>query len=327
MSRNVDPQAVYALPPSAPIVVRWLAYFKERFPLLGHSVLIASFYSSNQFLAQALTHPADAVHYNPTAALGFVTILCFFLHLRVFDDHKDYQEDCRNFPQRLLQRGVIRLADLKRLGGLAIGVEIVLSAWAGVGPLISVLMVLGYSVLMLKEFFVRKWLKRHFFFYAASHMLVMPLLSVTVFSFATSEPPWRAPGWFLLYSLVSFFVGFNWELSRKIRAPQEERSGVDSYSRIFGVYGAASMVLLVRTIDTGLVCLIGWRLGLSVWFYVAVFTLFGLSLIGVIHYAAKATPAAAARLELYAGVYIVAFDLILAVEVARHFGFEVGAIR
>jgi hypothetical protein len=322
---NACEPVLSALTCASPRLVRWRAYFQERFPILGHGVLIASFYSSNQFLAHALTQPGAPMHYDLSSLLGYITILCLFFHLRVFDDHKDYDEDCQNYPDRVLQRGVISLGELKVLGGIAIATEFLLAAWRGTGASIAVLAAFGYSVLMLKEFFLRDWLKRRFLIYASTHMLIMPLLAVVVFSFATGGFPWQAPGWFWLYSFVSFFVAFNWEVSRKIRAPEEERDGVDSYTKIFGTHGAAYVVLIVRVIDTGLVALVGYHLKLSLWFYSALVLLFAVCMVGFFHYRFWTTPKTARRMEIYAGIYIVAFDLALAVELARRHGLELSA--
>jgi 4-hydroxybenzoate polyprenyltransferase len=151
-------------------------------------------------------------------------------------------------------------------------------------------------------------------------MLIMPLLAMVVYGFATGRYLWQAPGWFWLYSWVGFFVTFNWEISRKVRVPEDERAGVDSYSKIFGPFGAAYLVLGVRVIDTAMVAVVGWHLGLSAWFYVAIVALFFLCLAGVAHYRLRPTRATAKRLELYAGLYIVAFDAALATELARRQG-------
>jgi 4-hydroxybenzoate polyprenyltransferase len=93
----------------SPFARRLLAYLAERFPLLGHGVLIAAYYSSNQFLARTLTHPGEPMHYDLSTLLGALTLLCFFFHLRVFDEHKDYAEDCVHYPDRVLQRGLVTL--------------------------------------------------------------------------------------------------------------------------------------------------------------------------------------------------------------------------
>ncbi|HEX7182673.1 MAG TPA: UbiA family prenyltransferase [Thermoanaerobaculia bacterium] len=306
----------------APFPRRLSAYLAERFPLLGHGILIAAYYSSNQFLARVLTEPGRPMHYDLSSLLGAVTLFCFFFHLRVFDEHKDYAEDCVHYPQRVLQSGLITLRDLKVLGGIAIALEILLAAIRGPQALAGWILAFGFSLLMLKEFFVRDWLKRHFLLYATSHMLLMPLLSLMVFSFATGRWPWEAPAWYWVYAWVGFFVTFNWEVSRKIRAPEDEIEGVDTYTRVFGTYGAAYIVLLIRVIDTALVALVGWHLGVSVWFYAALVALFLVCLIGFFQYRFHTNRKTAKRMEVYAGMYIIAFDLILAVEIARLYGLE-----
>ena len=298
------------------------AYLAERFPLVGHGVLICAYYSSNQFLARVLTEPGRPMRYDGSSLLGALTLFLFFFHLRVFDEHKDYEEDCRHYPQRALQRGLVTLRDLKVLGGIAIGLEVVLCALRGRAALASWAVAFAFSLLMLEEFFVPGWLKRHFLVYAVSHLLVMPFLSLMVFAFATGRWPWEAPPWFWMYAWVGFFVTFNWEVSRKIRAPADEIDGVETYTRIFGTYGAAYLVLLIRVIDTGLVALVGWHLGLSPWFYGALVALFLVCLVGFFQYRLHTNRKTAKRMETYAGMYIIAFDVILAIEIARRFGLE-----
>jgi len=290
--------------------------------VLGHGVLIFAYYSSSQFLARTLDRPGRPMHYDLTSLLGAVTLFLFFFHLRVFDEHKDYAEDLLHYPHRVLQSGVITLRDLKVLGAIAIALEIALSAWRGPATLAAWTAAFVFSLLMLKEFFVRDWLKRHFLIYATSHMMIMPLLSLLVFSFATGRWPWEAPPWYWMYAWVGFFVTLNWEVSRKIRAPEDEIEGVETYTRIFGTYGAAYVVLLIRVIDTGLVSLVGWHLGLSPWFYAALVALFLVSLTGFFQYRRHTNRKTAKRMETYAGMYIIAFDLILAIEIARKLGID-----
>jgi 4-hydroxybenzoate polyprenyltransferase len=301
----------------APIPVRLKAYLDERFPAARYTLLIVSYYSSNQFLAQALTRPAEPVHYDSGSVRGAIVVFCVFLHLRIFDEHKDYEDDCRHFPDRVLQRGLVTLDDLRRLGVLAIGVEFALAAYQGWAALTAVGLVFAFTVLMLKEFFLRDWLRSRFLLYAGLHMLIMPLLALLVYSFTTGRPAWQAPGWFGVYALVGFFVTFNWEVSRKIRVPEDEIEGVDSYTRIFGTYGAAYVVLAIRVVDTLLVSLVGRHLGLSPWFYVVLVLLFAVCMAGFFQYRLRTSQESARRMELYAGIYIIAFDLALAVELAR----------
>jgi 4-hydroxybenzoate polyprenyltransferase len=307
----------------SPFIRRLSAYLAERFPLLGHGLLIAAYYSSNQFLARALTRPGVPMHYDLSTFWGMLTLLCFFFHLRVFDEHKDYAEDCAHYPHRVLQSGLVNLGDLKTLGGAAIAVEIFLTTLRGPAALVAWGAAFAFSLLMLKEFFAREWLKRHFLIYAVSHLLVMPLLSLLVFSFATERPPWAAPPWFWVYAWVGFFVTFNWEVSRKIRAPEDEIAGVDTYTRVFGTFGAAYVVLALRVIDTALVALVGWHLGLSPWFYAALVALFLVCLVGFFQYRLHPNRKHARRMETYAGMYVIAFDVILAVAIGEQYGMRV----
>jgi hypothetical protein len=309
-----------ALTRESPFARRLSAYLAERFPLASHGLLIAAYYSSNQFLARTLTEPGRPMHYDGTTLLGAVTLLCFFFHLRVFDEHKDYAEDLVHYPHRVLQSGVMTLRGLKALGGLAIATEVILSALRGPAAFMAWLAAFLFSVLMLKEFFVPRWLKRHFLVYAVSHLLVMPLLALMVFSFATGRWPWEAPFWFEVYAWVGFFVTFNWEVSRKIRTPEDEIEGVETYTRVFGTYGAAYIVLLIRMIDTALVALVGWHLGLPPWFYGALAALFLVCLVGFFQYRFDTNRKTAKRMEVYAGMYVIAFDVILALAIVAQYG-------
>ncbi len=297
----------------------FLKYLNERFPPIANVLLILVYYSSNQFLALALTRPGT-MHYDRWSLLGMVMLVCFFFHIRVFDEHKDYDEDCRYFPDRVLQRGLITLRHLKIAGAIAIATGFVIAALRGKEALTAWAIAFGFTLLMLREFFARDFLKRHFLLYATSHMLVMPLLSLLVFSFATRRWPWEAPPWFWVYAFVGFFVTFNWEVSRKIRAPEQEIDGVESYTKIFGTFGAAYVVLLIRAIDTALVAAVGWHLGASRWFYLALVALYAVCLFGYFQYRFRPTPRHAKMMEVYAGMYMIVFDLLVAIELARKYG-------
>jgi len=306
-----------------PFIKRLWAYLQERFPILGNVVLIISYYSSNQFLAHALSQPGESMHYSWRSFAGAIVLLCMFFHLRVFDEHKDYDDDCRHYPDRVLQRGLITLGHLKWMGAAAITTELILGAFLGVPVLVAILIAMAFSLLMLKEFFVGEWLNRNFLLYAVSHMLIMPLFALVVFSIATNRFPWEAPGWFWVYAFVGFFVAFNWEIARKIRAPEDEIKGVDSYSKMWGVYGAAYGVLFVRVIDTLMVAFVGWHLGLSPYFYGVLAILYLVCLKGFFDFRFRTSTRTAKRMEVYAGMYIIAFDLTLAIEIARLSGIRI----
>ena len=109
-------------------------------------------------------------------------------------------------------------------------------------------------------------------------------------------------------------------MSRKIRAPEDEIKGVETYTRVFGTYGAAYIVLLIRVIDTALVALVGWHLGLPPWFYAALVALFVVCLVGFFQYRFNTNRKTAKRMETYAGMYVIAFDVILAASIGAQYG-------
>lgn len=327
MTGPTDLQAAnHVICPPSGIVRRWGWYLAERFPVIAHGLLILSFYSSNQFLAHALTEPGHPMRYDLSSLLGSITMFLLFLQLRVFDDHKDYARDCQHYPDRLLSRGIVTLVDLKWLAVLTLLGQFCCALLRGPAALAAVATVNVFSFLMLKEFFAGEFLQKRFLLYASTHMLIIPLMAMMVFSFATDRFPWEAPLWYWVYSTVGYFVAFNWEISRKIRTPGEEVEGIDSYTKRFGTYGAAYAVLLIRLIDTALVCLVASHLGMSSWFYILVLGLFLVCMIGFVQYRFQTSPATARRMMTYASFYIVAFDLALAVELGRTYGVTLGGI-
>jgi 4-hydroxybenzoate polyprenyltransferase len=88
---------------------------------------------------------------------------------------------------------------------------------------------------MSKEFFVPRWLKRHPLLYMLSHMVITPL----IFLFA-SACDWVTAGYIrpstgLLWMLaVGYFNGMVVEIGRKVRAPEDEETGVETYSFLWG---------------------------------------------------------------------------------------------
>lgn len=308
--------------PDDPFPTRFYAYLKERFNPVSNMLLIVSYYSSNQFLAHVLMYPGTPMSYSTHSLMGAITVLCMFFHLRVFDEHKDYEEDCRHYPNRILQKGMVTLSHLKIAGAIAIGTELIMGFLLGPAALAAILAAIAFSVLMLKEFFIKNWLRNHFLIYATSHMLIMPLFAMVIFSATTGRYPWEAPHWYWFYSFVGFFVTFNWEVSRKIRAPEDEIQGVDSYTKVFGTYGAGYMVLLIRIIDTAMVALVGNTIGAGPWFFASLILLFCVCMGGFLHYRFNTNTRTAKRMEIYAGMYIIAFDLILALEIISKYGFH-----
>jgi 4-hydroxybenzoate polyprenyltransferase len=222
---------------------RWWVYQRERFPLFGHGPLVAAFSFSAVAYSSLLRGEEVALPAMSTWLVAFVTALGFFLQLRIADEFKDLAEDRRYRPYRPVPRGLVTLRELGWIGtGLAV-VQLALALWY-YWPLLSLLaLTWGYLALMSREFFVRDWLKARPITYMWTHMLIMPLIDL----YATACDWLPASGgrslaavpeglyWFLI---VSFFNGMVIEIGRKIRAPQDEEVGVETYSVLWGQSGA-----------------------------------------------------------------------------------------
>jgi 4-hydroxybenzoate polyprenyltransferase len=238
----------------------------------------------------------------------------------VFDEHKDYADDCRYYPERILSRGLVTLTHLKILGGLAIAIEILCAGVSGAPAMVAVGVTIFFSWVMLHEFFVRDWLRAHFIIYAIAHMLIMPLMTATIFSFTMRRHFWEAPWLFWVYAAADFLAFANWEISRKIRLPQDEQEGLASYSKEFGMFKATAVVLVLRVINTSLAWIVGIYLNLGKFYYGGLIALFLLTLVGIVHFRLHPTRRSAKNLEAYGGAYIIFFYFVLAAELFRTHG-------
>ena len=211
---------------------RWWIYQRERFPLLAHGPLIAAFSASAvgySALLRGDPRPAGA-----SFAVAFGVSLGSFLLLRIADEFKDAEEDARFRAYRPVPRGLVTLRELAVIGAAVAAVQLLLAAQIG-GRVVGLLAVTWiYFGLMSREFFARAWLKARPVVYLFSHMFIMPLVDW----FATGCDWVRAGGamptglfWFLA---ASFCNGIVIELGRKIRAPEQEETGVETYTFLWG---------------------------------------------------------------------------------------------
>lgn len=219
-----------------------VAYLKERFPVINmalFAILFLTVYSVAVFFFSGSATP----DFSWLEGWGMGASIFFFFRLRVFDEIKDYDLDTINHPHRVLQSGKINLQTLILLAVVGAVVELAWSFTMGWQTFICWLLVVGYSLLMRYEFFVSEFLKARLVLYAISHMLIMPLVILWVWSAYAPDALFTTP--YYLLAMLSLLGGFSFELARKIHAPEAERELVDSYSKSIGFKGAIGAVLLV----------------------------------------------------------------------------------
>jgi hypothetical protein len=242
----------------SPFPRRFLAWMDERFPF-SHAILFFSLYATALLVGRASVYGAG-VPLGWTDFAAFLPVWGFFLMLRVFDEHKDYEQDCQNYPERVLQSGLITLTHLKVAGGLAIAAQLFGSLLldGGIGPItVWWLLVFGYSLLMAKEFFIGDWLSQRLVPYALSHMVIMPLAILWMAQMGARSEPLPLEAGYL--AALAFLSGAAFEVTRKLRSPEEEREEVDSYTKSLGRTGAPLTVIALLTASTiVLVLLLRW---------------------------------------------------------------------
>lgn len=219
---------------------RWWIYQRERFPVLAHGPLILAFSLSSVCFSSLLR---GAENFPALIPIGIAFLCSFFsfLHLRLADEFKDIEEDTKYRPYRPVPRGLVRLRELGWIWAATAGLQFFLAVWLDWRLLAPLLVTWTYLALMSREFFCRDWLKKHPFTYMWTHMFIMPLIDF----FATAcdwlpNAGWPPEGLFWFVA-ASFFNGFIIEIGRKIRAPEDEETGVETYSVLWGRARATRM--------------------------------------------------------------------------------------
>jgi 4-hydroxybenzoate polyprenyltransferase len=187
---------------------------------------------------RALTH-GGALTVKASDLGAFAAAWAYFLLLRVFDEHKDFERDLHNHPHRVLQSGQIELVHLKFLGAVSVAVQALVSILVDGGAgraTVLWLVLMVWSLLMLKEFFL-EWPPERFLLYAFMHMISMPLCFLWVAQIGAGDNV-LAPGtrWLVV---LGGLIAATIEVARKFKSPEDERPTIDSYTGQLGVRGAS----------------------------------------------------------------------------------------
>jgi hypothetical protein len=239
VSTTLVPQGA---PARAGLAARLWTYQKERFPVAAYVPMVLAFTASAAYYSR---FARDAAGFIPAERflVGAFTALVFFAWLRILDEHKDAEIDRRYRPELPVPRGLVTRAELRRVGGLALAVALLLNVLVMPQLLGAIAVVVAWAALMTKEFFVADWLRAHPAAYLLSHMMIMPLID-----FYTTGLDWLAesvvpPAALALFLGLTFLNGVVIEIGRKIRVPEAEREGVDSYTKAWGPRAAPAVWL------------------------------------------------------------------------------------
>jgi len=263
-------------------------YFSEMFPIpkmfIGAALLYLSF---SLFLARI--HGIQMEIISVTNLIGSLSLLMIMLILRLMDEIKDRETDLQLFSHRPLPSGRVQERDIifSLKGVIACYVAINLFSPE---TLWMALMVLAYTFLMFRYFFIPTVLKRSLLLNLATHNPIVPIMLTYVLAlFATDHG--LGPGdlsWNYVCILVVMYwtMFFAWEISRKIRSAEEEDDYV-TYSKIFGPFGAVSLALGAQTVTLAAALVFDSAMSMPILFLLIVWTGYLITMSGYLRFIAR----------------------------------------
>lgn len=298
---------------------RWYVYQRERFPIVGNGALILAF-SSGAVCFSATLRAAEgstgATTTAPSLLVAFVSALLFFFLLRVADEHKDLEDDTKWRPYRPVPRGLVTLGELRIAAYVAIAVQAALAWWLEPRLLGVLVMVWGYLWLMTNEFWMREYLRNHPVVTLWTHMLIIPFIDLyaTACDWMTHEGGVHIVRTGLVWFLIaSFFNGIVVEIGRKIRAPEDEEEGVETYSRLWGRARAITVWIAIMTVTAACAIVAAIYVGATMTVTVVLGVILLTSLVTSALLARRPAKGHGKRIEALAGVWTIALYLTVGV--------------
>ena len=252
-------------------------YLNERFPLGKNSFFVLIFtlsgyiYTSllyNSKIMYLFTNGIKITILQYKIIAIFIIIFMFFFQLRITDEFKDYEEDLKYRAYRPVQRGIISLKTLGKIGIATVITQIILAHVIDPEIIYFMIFVWIYMFLMAKEFFIKKWLTKRILIYALSHVVIMVFITLVIVEATQYIVPKNIFDVFILqwykhnidFALIPLFAlnylnGIVLEIGRKTRKNDEEEHGVQKYSKLWGRKKAVVVLSLLFIIEYFLVIL------------------------------------------------------------------------
>lgn len=292
------------------LIGRWLIFSRERFPLLRHVLLIVFYVAANALVGLC----SVSLNIIPTykIILCAIAVLTIFLHLRIFDEVKDYKNDLVVHKDRPLARGLISVREAKQVALSLILFELCLAFLIGRAAFITASCTVVYSLIMYKEFFIGDWLRTKMATYALAHTLVSCWMSVFVFSAVTGLHFWRISKVFGMFVLVNWMIFNIFEFGRKTFGKEEEEELVESYSKRLGPIRAAFNVVFMATVAMYAAYKLGNIFNLSLLYTGSMYLLYGLTLLASGLYAVHNDKSSGRIFRGVCSIFILFYNVIIA---------------
>lgn len=235
-------------------------YLKEMYPIpsrlvLGYIVAMEIYFIV--LLNQGVTVFEIGIQ---EIVLGF-TVFSFLCWLRIADDFKDYELDCKLFAHRPLPSGRVYKKDLKVCAVCLIAFTLVINLiFMPHLHFIFCIILYTYGSLMAVWFFQKHKIQKSLPLALVTHNPVQMIMNIYIISFVIIKYGLKI---FTLHNVLAvftlYFPALIWEVSRKIKAPKDETEYV-TYSKLFGYRRATNFVFIVTWIDIVTNFILVWNL-------------------------------------------------------------------
>ena len=235
-------------------------YFKEMYPIIPRLLLGGLVFGEIYFIV-LLNHGVTEFNIGPAEFVCAFTVFSFLCWLRIADDFKDYELDCRLFKERPLPSGRVTKKDLGIFVGILIAVTLVLN-FIFMNNFIFCVILYTYGSLMALWFFQKHKIQKSLVRALVTHNPVQIFINVYIISFAIIKydlPIFDLTNILAVFTL--YFPALIWEVSRKIRAPSQETEYV-TYSKLFGYKKACNFVIFVTLLDICTNFVLVWNLNI-----------------------------------------------------------------
>ncbi|MBI4868705.1 MAG: AMP-binding protein [Candidatus Wallbacteria bacterium] len=184
-----------------PLILRMTTYRRERFPLPRHAFVSLLF-------AAAVARGVSEQTLSGPVALAALAVLAFFWHMRVLDEHQDFEKDRVRHPGRAVARGVVSLRELAHSARLAALAEAAIAMVLGLVPFGWWCFAAAYSLAMRVDFFAPKLFEGRPVLRGLTHAPLAALLTQFLAAAAGAPTPVVAPA--IVAALIAPLSGVWW---------------------------------------------------------------------------------------------------------------------
>lgn len=233
-------------------------YFKEMYPIIPRLILGAIVFLEIYFIV-LLNHGITDFDLGIQECVCAFTVFSFLCWLRIADDFKDYELDCRLFKERPLPSGRVTKKDLGIFVSILIAFTLIIN-FIFMNNFIFCFILYTYGSLMAVWFFQKHKIQKSLPMALLTHNPVQMIMNIYIISFVIIK--YHIAVFDLTNAMVVFtlyFPALIWEVSRKIRAPKDETEYV-TYSKLFGYKKASNFVIVVTVMDIITNYILVWQL-------------------------------------------------------------------